>query len=492
MTSPGSQPAALERLATGVLGFDTILHGGFLKGGMYLVSGQPGTGKTVLGNQMCFYHVANGGRAVFVTLLTETHARMLGHIRSFSFFDPAPIGDSLYYVSGYQVLQGGALSTLLDMMQRVIRDQKASLLVVDGMAATEESADSALAIKEFLQRLHLYAEANGCTTLLLSHAVPGSRTRPEFTMVDGLVDLTSRYTGMRTLNEIEVTKLRGSNHIKGRHSYEINDSGVVVHPRTEAVLRSLTVESRLERQRLPFGIPGLDQMLHGGLIVGSSTLLYGVPGAGKTTLGLHFLAEGARQNEPCLYFGFFETKDRLLENARELGLEFEQAVSNGNIEFLWQPPLEGNLDSLVEKLLEAVRARQVKRLFIDGASGLREAGYPERLDGVLIALANELRSMGVTTLLAVEMHDVISPSLNLGAIQGISAGAENIMLLRFVELRSQLYRLISIVKMRETIYDTSVREFRITNSGIEVAETFGSAEAILTGIARPRENEPKQ
>jgi circadian clock protein KaiC len=469
---------------TGVPGFDVLLNGGFLKGGMYLISGQPGSGKTVFGNQMAFQHVANGGRVVYVTLLTETHARMLTHISAFSFFRPEPIGDSLYYVSGYQMLQGGALTDLLDLLQGVIRDHHATLLVMDGLAAVDESANSDILVKEFLQRLHVYAEAHGCTTLLLTHSAPGDRSRPEFTMVDGLVDMAARYIGSRTVTEVEVSKLRGSKHLRGKHSYEITDEGVVVHPRTESVLRSLTASTGQNRERLGFGIQGLDEMLHGGVLRGSNTVLYGVPGTGKTMLGLHFLQEGARNNEPCLYFGFYETAERLIDNAGDLGLDFVKYVRQGDIEIIWQPPLEGNLDSLAERLISAVRKRGVKRLFLDGLSGFQEAGYPERTGRFLIALTNELRALEVTTVFAVELLDVFGQSLNLPS-DGISSSSENIVLLRFVELRSQLYRLISIVKMRESSYDSSVREFIVDKSGIKVADTFRSAEAILTGLARP-------
>lgn len=485
MTSPISQPAGFERVPTGVPGLDVLLQGGFLKGGMYLISGQPGSGKTIFGNQMAFHHVASGGRAVYVTLLAETHARMLTHISAFSFFKPEPIGDSLYYVSGYQMLQGGALTSLLDLLQQVIRDQRATLMVLDGLAAAEESTESNIHVKEFLQRLHVYAEAHGCTTVLLTHSHPGTRSRPEFTMVDGLVDMSSRYIGLRTVTELEVSKLRGSRHLRGRHNYEIDERGLVVHPRTEAVLRGLTAATGQNRERLAFGIQGLDEMLHGGVRAGSNTVLYGVPGSGKTMLGLHFLSEGAKNNEPCLYFGFYETAGRLIDNAQDLGLEFARHARAGTIEIIWQPPLEGNLDSLAERLLEAVRRGGVKRLFLDGLSGFEEAGYPERIGRFLVALNNELRSLGVTSVLTVELLNVISESLNLPA-EGVSSSSENIILVRFLELRSQLYRLISIVKMRESSYDSSVREFVITKSGIEVADTFGSAEAILTGAARPQ------
>src|SRR5436309_3039680 len=124
MSASADPSLTLERLPTGIPGLDTILQGGFLRGGLYLIMGTPGAGKTILSNQMCFSHVAADGRAVYVTLLAETHARMLGHLRSLAFFDPAPIASALYYISGYQILEQEGLRGLLALLRRVIRDHR--------------------------------------------------------------------------------------------------------------------------------------------------------------------------------------------------------------------------------------------------------------------------------------------------------------------------------------------------------------------------------
>src|SRR6476659_5046186 len=116
MADPINQP--LERVPTGITNLDLILNGGFLRGGVYMVVGAPGAGKTVLGNQLAFNHVARGGKVVFMTLLAETHARMLAHIQLMSFFDPAPIGGNLYYISGYSVLEQEGLAGLLTLIRK--------------------------------------------------------------------------------------------------------------------------------------------------------------------------------------------------------------------------------------------------------------------------------------------------------------------------------------------------------------------------------------
>jgi circadian clock protein KaiC len=349
----------------------------------------------------------------------------------------------------------------------------------------QQVAASDLSVKEFIHKLHIFAEAIGCTTLLLTHVRgDGSLSQPEHTMVDGLIELTDQPVRMRTVRELEVRKFRGSDQLRGRHSYAITATGMVVHPRTEALLATPPPDVT-PAERAAFGVPQLDAMLHGGLVAGSTTMLFGVPGSGKTVLGLHLLAAGAALGEPGLYFGFNETVPRLLSKADQVGLELGRAIEQGQIEALWQPPVEGDIDALAERLLEVVHRRQVRRLFIDGLSGFQEAtDYPDRLGQFFTALMNELRCQGVTTAYSVELRSIVGPTVEM-PFQGLAAVTENIIFLRYVELHSQLHRLISILKVRESAFDTAIREFRITATGIEVADSFASAEAVLTGVARP-------
>ena len=482
-------PAPLQHLSTGVAGLDLITGGGFFRGGIYLITGQPGAGKTILSNQMCFHHVAEGGQAVYVTVLAENHGRMLAHLRSLDFFDPEPVGESLFYLSGYYADEEDPLKKLREVVQQVIRQRRPSLLVLDGLATVGSLAASDVVMKEFVHRLHVYGEASGCTTFLLSNSPADIVGGAVHTMVDGVLDMADKHIGSRTVRELEVRKLRGTNYLRGWHSYEITSAGVVVHPRTEAVLSTHLPAEDEQRNRMGFGLPVLDKMLHGGLLSASATMLVGTPGSGKTVLGLHFLNAGARADEAGLYFGFNESAHRLINKAENLGMPFRQHVADGQLTVLWRPPLEGVLDSLAEQLLRRVRQQKVKRLVIDSYSGFREAAdRPERLTSFFIALMGELRTLGVTTLLAVELPDLLNPTVRL-PIEGVAALVDNIILLRYVELRSHLHRLISITKVRESGYDSSIREFTIGTQGVAIAGTFASAEAVLTGIGHPLSSE---
>jgi circadian clock protein KaiC len=196
---------------------------------------------------------------------------------------------------------------------------------------------------------------------------------------------------------------------------------------------------------------------------------------------------GARQAQPGLYFGFSESPARLIRKAGQIGLDLSRLTAEGSLDIHWQPTWEATLDSLGERLLAAIDQAQARRVFIDGIEGFRRSINAEgRFHLFLVALAHELQARGVTSITSAPLHNLFGPLLDI-ALDDTSAIAANILLLRQVELKSHLYRLVSILKVGESAYDPNIREFRITPTGLDVAETFESAEAILTGIARSRD-----
>jgi circadian clock protein KaiC len=494
-------PMLLQRVPSGIEGLDTILHGGFFRSGIYLIAGEAGTGKTILGNQLAFNHAASGGRVVFASLLSETHARMFAQLSSLSFFDEGPIGDALYYISGYGVLKQEGLKGLLSLLQGAIRDRSATMLVIDGVIHAEPFASSASALKEFIHSLHQYAEISGCTVFLLSTC--GDRDSDNNcvsleTIVDGVIKLSRKREAMHSFHELEVEKFRGGAHMRGAHTIEITDNGLEVYPRTELVLLSSASSlqavrtAAASRERVPFAVGGLDEMVLGGVLRGSSTVLLGPPGSGKTLLGLHFLAEGARRGEACLYFGLNEPPPLVIDAADDIGLDFTSSVKDGRISVFWQPAIEASLDLLAQQMLAIIHERDVKRIFIDGLDAFSDVGiFGERLPLFLTALTNRLHALGVTTVTAVELDHLFGPSVEI-PLEGVSGIVENIIFLRYVELRAQLYRIISVLKTRRSRHDHNIREFTIGDSGIQVSGTLSSAEAILTGVARAMPPAPNE
>jgi circadian clock protein KaiC len=476
---------AIERVPSGVPGLDTVLRGGFPRGGIHILQGPPGAGKTTLGNQLCYHHAAHGGRALYVTLLAESHSRMLLHLGTMEFYDASRLPDQVFYISGLGALQGEGLPGLVTLLRREIAAQKATVMILDGLVAAEDRAASDTEFKTFIQELQVQAALHGCTVFLLTTA-KGQAVPPEHTMVDGIIELTDNRYGSRTERGLFVNKLRGSAFLPGRHPFHITEEGLEVYPRIEAAFHRATQPDRSWSGRLSTGVEGLDAMLHGGMPEATVTGLLGPSGIGKTTLGLHFICASSAA-EPGLFFGFYETPPRLLRRAASLGLDLEGVVSRGDVEILWQPQGENIQDGLAHRLLEAVSRRGVRRLFLDGLGAFIEASVePGRTSRFFSVLLNELRTRGVTTLYTMETRDLVGPGIEM-PVTGMSSVVESLIALRYLEYQSRSRRLLSVVKVRDSGFDPALREFVIADgSGIALTGAFEGAEDLLSGFARDR------
>lgn len=463
--------AALDRLPSGIPGLDEVLGGGFFRSGVYILLGLPGSGKTILANQLCHAHVKSGGRAVYVTLLSESHSRMLQHLRGLSFFDESVIPEKLSYISAFQNLEADGLKGLMDVLRREMRSRRASVLVLDGLVAAAEAASTGRELKKFIHEMQTSAVFHGCTVFMLTS---GSlqHINAEHTMVDGLIELEDRLFEARAERSVQLRKFRGSASLRGKHAFRINDAGIAVFPRLESLFLQ-ALPGGGEGQALATGVPSLDALLAArGLPAASATVVLGSTGTGKTSLALHFLARSTPA-ERGLLLGFFESPARLLSKARGFGLPLEALTADGSLKLLWRAQGEHVIDELGQTLLDEVRQGGYRRVVIDGLSGFFEAAtYPERVNRFFSCLVNELRRLGATVMMTVETRDAISSTVNMP--YGVSGFVDNLLFLRFAEDGGRVRRLLSITKMRDTDYSPAVHALEIGSAGLRVDGIFSS------------------
>ena len=460
---PATGPTGFERLSSGIPGLDEIVGGGLLKGGTYLILGHPGTGKTILANQLSFSESQQGRRALYVTLLAENHSRMFGHLESLDFFDRSQISESIQFVSGYGVLEKDGLDGLMKLLGALVHRHKSTLLFIDGVASASDLSGSEISFKKFVHNLNTVLGMSGCTTFLLSSSV-GDPTRPEYTMVDGIIKLTMRQTGMQVAREIEILKFRGSPHLYGQHFFDITEHGISIYPRVEAVIgRAPTAAAELKKTGT--GTQGLDALFDGGVVRSSVTALLGPSGSGKTTLGMRFLAEGAKKGERGLLVSFYEDPRRLEPKLNAIGSSIAPHLKSGMIEIYRRPPAEILLDKIIHEILGVLSRKEFGRVFIDGAGALRTRGAlgSDRLREAMRAMCAELRSRGLTTFFVEETDVEKGPSQETLTFD--SAISDNIVEFKSVYVLDRRAVAINVLKNREGSLDPHFFEFTITAKG---------------------------
>jgi circadian clock protein KaiC len=476
--------AAHEWIETGVPQLDRVLGGGLVRGWLASVIGAPGAGKTVMAQQLAFHHASRGHTALFLTGYSETHDQLLRHSRSLSFFRAETVGDGVQFASMLDLLGEGAEQTQ-EAIVGMARSQNASLVIVDGFHGMRRLLGEEAVVAGFLYGLRARLSLLGVTTLLIVEADPDEAGRyPELTMCDLIVTLRRELRGTRQRRLLQVVKARGASALDGVHPFTITGDGVSVFPRFES--RIAPADVPWDPGRATFGVEALDAMLGGGLNVGTATLVAGSPGVGKTLLGLHFVTEGARRGEPTLFLGFMESAEQLRERARTFGLDLADAEAAGLVRLLVLPGYDLEGDYIAHLLSEDVERRGVRRLVVDSAAELeRSFGTEERQPGFLSALVGYLRSRRVTSYLTLDIPTIAGPSLEL-ARTPLSVLAENLLLLRIVEYRGALHRVVSALKMRFSDHDRTINEYTITTeTGLRLSGPAPRGAGLLTGVAHP-------
>jgi circadian clock protein KaiC len=475
--------AELSRLRTGVNALDSVLGGGFPTQSTTIISGEPGSGKTVLMLQILSHLARQGKKCLYFTTVSEPAIKLIRHMQLFSFFDPKLLDERILIGDLGSVIRTKGFEAALAHVTERCEDTDADVVVIDSFKAIHDlvpkSADSRRLIYDLAAQLASW----GATTFLVGEYSLAEVTRlPEFSIVDGIVFLRNEANDLTRVREFEILKSRGSDYIGGRHFFEITGAGVLFYPRV-TVPRPAAEPSPVDG-RVPFSVTGLDEMLGGGLPAASATLIEGGTGTGKTLLGLHFLTAGAAQGEIGLYFTLEESPSQLRAVARNFGLPFAEYERRGLLSVRYASPLELSPDRFLHEARALIEQTGARRVVLDSLTGL-SLGVPSerRFKQLVYALSRHFRELGVTLVMTMEVPEVLGGGQLTG--HGVSSITDNVILLRYLEVQGHLERAISVLKARTIAHSTELRAFSIIDRGASVGGPLRQLRGVLTGLPVP-------
>ncbi len=470
---------------SGVPGLDEIVGGGIPAGSCVLIEGVPGAGKTTLGVQIAVSRARAGQRCLIIAL-EELPGQILRDAANFGWdlTDLERKGLMTLVCTSPDLLfeqlesGGGPVGTLLGSheVDTVVLDSLDHLYVYGTPRTSQRTA-----VYSLINAL----KRSGVTAILTKelHSADPDLVPFEEYLSDVALRLTYELdANRRRFRYVEVLKSRGLPNRSGKHSFQITSTGFVVYPR-------LQVEPESDKQApqhpdvVSSGMAGLDQMLDGGLPRGSATLVAGSAGVGKTTLALQFICAGADAGEPGLYLTFEETRGRLLQMACTLGLDLGKHVEQGLVEIVHEVPLGLDPDAFAHRVLQLMDELPARRLVVDSLSDLAAAiADPARLRETVYSLVENARRRGTTAILTIGVPELFGQTAALP--EHISVIVDGIVLLKYLELESEIQRSVAVLKMRSTDHDKAIRRYIIGPGGFTVLERFEGAEGVMAGAPR--------
>ena len=448
-----------DRLPSGSPRLDAILGGGLLANSISLIIGLPGSGKTILAQQYLFANSTRERPGIYCPTVSESLDKMLGFVRSQAYFDREALGERVFYEDLSQSLHAGGLPAVLDQVTGILRERRAGLVVIDSFKALRPYAPSEEGFRRFLHGLAECFAGFALSTLWVGeYGVEQLESMPEAAVADAILSLGTEQVGVRDRRVIRVLKLRGSAYLSGGHSYQITDRGLDAFPR---LADPMELGEPAAPSAVRSGIPGLDELV-GGFQSGTSVLLMGPPGVGKTVLGLHFIMAGVSRGEPAIITTFRENPSQLERVARSFGL----TLAVPGLTMLYRAPVDLRLDQWVYQLLEAVEATGTRRVLIDSLRDLSAVAWdPGSFHEYLYSLLQRLGRAGVTVVMTEESSDLFG----LTAVDSPAAGVvDDVFLLHYVRRDGLWSRVVRVLKSRGRSHSSAEAPLRIIDRGLEV------------------------
>ncbi len=454
------------RMKSGNAEADYILGGGFPINSINIIMGHPGSGKTIFAEQLIFGNAGDDRPILYFTTLSEPLAKVVRYLQGFRYFDENCLGTQVIYEDIGATLAEKGIGALIPVLTDAIKTLSPKIIVIDSFKAIHDLTESVAERRKLVYEMTSLLTAYGTTAFLLGEYTEDDILKyPEFAVADGIVEMSRRRLGNRDERYFRVYKLRGSRYLEGAHAFRITDSGLDIYPRLVSPQMPEGYEPATER--ISTGVTGLDKMLDGGVWRGTTTLLVGPSGAGKTTIALQFALVGARRGEPSLYMNFQENPSQLMRTIRNLGVDLEEAQRQG-LELVYMSPVELQIDSIIVDMFRRIQEGGVRRVVIDALGDLASAATDrQRLQDYLYALVQHFAVSTITSVLNFETS--VTGNSEPGMKNAMSYLSDNVVLLT-VDGEERTRRAIRILKTRGSAHDTRVREVEISAAGLAVLE----------------------
>lgn len=492
---PVATATRIKSMATGVPGLDAVLGGGLPEFSFNLIAGSPGSGKTTLAQQIVFANATTEHPALYFTVLGEPTLKMLRYQQEFGFFDSAKVGSAIHYLNLSEEALEQNLQAVLDRVVTEVQRTKPGIVVVDSFRTfsappSEEAPAGALTIDQLLQRLALYLTTWEVTSFLIGEYGENELRHPVFTVADGVFWLSQIADRNSVVRKFQAIKVRGRSPMPGLHTFRITNGGLQIFPRIP--------EQQMERKpqsmrRLTTGVPGLDEMMGGGIPAGDAVMIAGPAGSGKTTFATQFVAEGLRQGEAVVIVVFEEYPEEYLARAKSRNHDLEASIDAGKLRVIYLRPLDLSVDETLAEILEAAGQIEATRVVIDSLSGFEVALAPAFRDDFresLYRLVGALTATGVTIFMTTEISSGY-PSVSF-TTEKVSFITDDIIVQRFVEIEGVLRTVLAIHKMRGSEHSHDFRTYDVTSNGAVVGGALRNYHGITTGVPelQPRLTRP--
>ena len=489
----GNEGGSIRSLPSGVPGLDAVLGGGMPEYSFNLIAGGPGSGKTILAHQIMFTNATVERPALYFTVLGEPTLKMLRYQRQFRFFDSSRVGSAIQFVNlSAEVMD----RNLEDVFNRIVGETervKPGIVVVDSFR-TIRAPDPALGrgamsdLERFVQRLALNLTTWEVTSFLLGEYSEEEQRNPIFTVADGILWLSQATDRNSVVRKLQVVKARGRAPMPGLHTFRITDDGLQIFPRIPEQTRKRRVQSK---ERLSTGVPGLDDMIGGGIIAGDAVMLTGPAGSGKSTVATQFMVAGAAKGETGVIAVFEEYPEEYLARANARNPEVGRMMAAGKLELIYLRPLDLSVDEALAAILEAVERLKAKRVVIDSLSGFEVALAPtfrEDFRESLYRLVGTLTATGVTVFMTAEVSEAFSEARFTS--ENVSFITDEIIVQRYVEIKGELRRVMAVIKMRGSNHSHEFITYEVTSKGVTVGGPLTEYDGIITGVPTLRAKTP--